>query len=201
MPGEADGPTFDVLAEAEQMAGSVQGNPVIIGIFCLVLPLAVLVAIGRTVLTFGLNSLLQYEIGIPAAAVTALLGYWFYRGQSSTGPTRVRISGGSLRFMFDDGRTDNWELSRLGSVLLLAVHGPRGETLTFRKGGSSTPVPFIQRGLGRRYALSNQAVEAVKERLIGLGRTPKITHESLPAYTGTRIQFTSVGRSERAQLR
>ncbi len=183
---------FDIRTEAQAMQAGIRGNGLIIAIFVLAIPLAIGVAAGRIGMSYGVYDGASLTLFVVVSIISAPFGYLAYRFLSDLGPGVVRVERDRLEFRFEDGKVEAWRFSNLTKVLLLVVFGPNGSTLDFSEGFDPrlTPVPFIQRGLGRRYALSNLAVKAVRSQLLEEGWTERVMPSEGPTYRGQRVTLS-----------
>lgn len=184
---------FDIEVEANAMWSQVLAMRwFVIAIFLVALPAGVAVAASQSVGTGGIHGVMGEIIFVSAGLVTLPFGYLIYRVITSLGPGRLTVEPSRLEFTFGNGRRVAWSLASLRTVLVHMVAGPWGEPLNF---GSltnlrETPVPFIQRGLLRRYAVSNAAADAIRAALRDDGWREKSSLTSGPTYRGILFTLT-----------
>lgn len=163
-------------------------RPFVLGVFLIGVPIGVGASVSRTLMSlnvYGSMNTIGFVLGV---LVTVPIGYAIYRVLTAPRPGRVKVEPDRLEFSFEDGRCVEWSFAGLRTVLLLAVTGPHGKPIDFasERDMQATPVPFIQRGIGTRFALLNDAVESIAESLRRAGWKEAKTNSSGPSYEGVR---------------
>jgi hypothetical protein len=159
----------------------------ILAMFFGMIPLAIGVLVGQIGFTFAIYRLAALRLFVVAALLTEPVMYAAYRWITALGPVAVGMSTHELRLIYETGRIERWDLGRLRSVLLMTVKTRDGKEPDWgRADPKSTPVPWVHKPPATRLNLTNEAVEAVRRRLLSRGWTERALDEELSGDYATR---------------